>query len=222
MSDLDLDKLEAALEAWHNGAPALPVMEAAPALFKAARELTECRRAYPVLADAYNQSALEVDALRAKIAEARKALEPFAKWATDPKARPTENNCWEAAEALASLRDTAPAKPEEDRRDETMKPCPFCGGIPDPTGWLGNDGRSGPECDNCGATAQSTEDWNQRVTDSSHDARAAAEAMREMAAQEVRTWRTASGVDREDTVAAIRALPLPDLPPAKPDALEAK
>lgn len=40
--------------------------------------------------------------------------------------------------------------------------CPFCGGPVDPTGWLRNDGVRGPECYNCGASAQSIEQWNTR------------------------------------------------------------
>ena len=42
------------------------------------------------------------------------------------------------------------------------KPCPFCGGKVDPTGWLRNDGVRGPECD-CGATAVSMQAWDNRV-----------------------------------------------------------
>lgn len=47
-------------------------------------------------------------------------------------------------------------------RDE-LKPCPFCGGNADPKGWASNDGRNGPECADCGATAESEEQWNQRA-----------------------------------------------------------
>jgi len=43
------------------------------------------------------------------------------------------------------------------------KPCPFCGGQVDPRGWLRNDGARGPECENCGATAENIETWNERV-----------------------------------------------------------
>lgn len=42
-------------------------------------------------------------------------------------------------------------------------PCPFCGGEVDPEGWLGGDGRRGPECNDCGATADSMEAWNRRA-----------------------------------------------------------
>lgn len=40
------------------------------------------------------------------------------------------------------------------------KPCPFCGGKVDPEGWLCNDGRTGPACDDCGASAPSMDMWN--------------------------------------------------------------
>ncbi len=48
------------------------------------------------------------------------------------------------------------------------KPCPFCGSNVDPEGWLCNDGRRGPECEGCGATATSIEMWNQRITSESY------------------------------------------------------
>ncbi|MCA8251809.1 Lar family restriction alleviation protein [Burkholderia sp. AU31624] len=45
-----------------------------------------------------------------------------------------------------------------------VDPCPFCGSENvDPKGWLANDGRSGPACDECGATAESIEGWNRRA-----------------------------------------------------------
>lgn len=43
-----------------------------------------------------------------------------------------------------------------------IKPCPFCGGKCDPEGWSGGDGRRGPECEDCGATADSVDAWNLR------------------------------------------------------------
>lgn len=46
---------------------------------------------------------------------------------------------------------------------EELKPCPFCGGECDATGWLRGDGTRGPECEGCGATAASVEDWNRRA-----------------------------------------------------------
>lgn len=46
--------------------------------------------------------------------------------------------------------------------------CPFCGGRCDPNGWMGSydDGvpMCGPECEDCGATANSIEEWNRRST----------------------------------------------------------
>lgn len=42
-------------------------------------------------------------------------------------------------------------------------PCPFCGGVCDPEGWMGNDGELGPECETCGSTAMSINAWNNRV-----------------------------------------------------------
>lgn len=45
---------------------------------------------------------------------------------------------------------------------EELKNCPFCGGKCDPKGWLRNDGVRGPECEDCGASAESVERWNTR------------------------------------------------------------
>jgi len=47
-------------------------------------------------------------------------------------------------------------------KDEPMS-CPFCGGKCDPEGWLDGNGRRGPECESCGATADSVSAWNRRV-----------------------------------------------------------
>jgi hypothetical protein len=48
-------------------------------------------------------------------------------------------------------------------------PCPFCGGAVEPRGWLCEDeiggDVSGPECDGCGATTITMDDWNRRVSD---------------------------------------------------------
>jgi hypothetical protein len=42
--------------------------------------------------------------------------------------------------------------------------CPFCGGSSiDPEFWKANDGRFGPGCDDCSATADSTTAWNRRT-----------------------------------------------------------
>ena len=48
-----------------------------------------------------------------------------------------------------------------------LKPCPFCGGKADPEGWASMDCdrviRTGPACDDCGASADSVEQWNTRT-----------------------------------------------------------
>ena len=44
-----------------------------------------------------------------------------------------------------------------------LKPCPFCGGTVDPKGWLSDGGLCGPECEGCGCTACSVEEWQKRV-----------------------------------------------------------
>ena len=60
-----------------------------------------------------------------------------------------------------------------------VAPCPFCGGDCDPTGWLSGDGVRGPECESCGATAASVEDWNRRFE--RDQLRAEVEALRPVA-----------------------------------------
>ncbi|EPD8041677.1 hypothetical protein ACSD42_002189 [Cronobacter sakazakii] len=55
----------------------------------------------------------------------------------------------------------APAVRAEPVAGENL-PCPFCGGACDPAGWL-SEQTSGPECENCGATAENIEAWNQRT-----------------------------------------------------------
>ncbi|WP_186194435.1 Lar family restriction alleviation protein [Burkholderia gladioli] len=46
----------------------------------------------------------------------------------------------------------------------SVDPCPFCGSDSvDPKGWAGNDGRTGPACDECGATAETIAGWNRRA-----------------------------------------------------------
>ncbi len=42
-------------------------------------------------------------------------------------------------------------------------PCPFCGGEVDVSGWRSSNGNSGPECNECGATASNLSDWNKRT-----------------------------------------------------------
>jgi len=53
-----------------------------------------------------------------------------------------------------------------------LEACPFCGGQVDPNGWLRNDGVRGPECEQCGATAESIEAWNTRTPDTERERRA--------------------------------------------------
>lgn len=43
-----------------------------------------------------------------------------------------------------------------------LKPCPLCGGAVDPEGWISCN-RKGPECEECGATANSVMEWNTRA-----------------------------------------------------------
>ncbi|EPN9526733.1 hypothetical protein ACT5AM_001394 [Cronobacter malonaticus] len=61
-----------------------------------------------------------------------------------------------AKEAPVALRERA-----EPVAGENL-PCPFCGGACDPAGWL-SEQTSGPECENCGATAENIEAWNRRT-----------------------------------------------------------
>lgn len=49
-------------------------------------------------------------------------------------------------------------------QDQDNKPCPFCGAEVDPEGWMGHDER-GPECEGCGATARTIEEWNSRIVE---------------------------------------------------------
>lgn len=46
-----------------------------------------------------------------------------------------------------------------------MLPCPFCGGVCDPEGWLscepdGSNKKTGPACDECGGATDTVERWN--------------------------------------------------------------
>lgn len=53
---------------------------------------------------------------------------------------------------------------EAERAAPELLPCPFCGGTNiDPAEWSGNDGKFGPGCGDCGALAESAEDWNRRA-----------------------------------------------------------
>ncbi|WP_270735190.1 hypothetical protein [Leclercia adecarboxylata] len=62
----------------------------------------------------------------------------------------------------------APQLPQPAVVDENgLLPCPFCGGKCDAKGWAGiapGGGLAhGPECENCGSTADSLENWNRRA-----------------------------------------------------------
>lgn len=67
------------------------------------------------------------------------------------------------ADIDAALAAHSPASGVGERDENGNLPCPFCGGECDPAGWLGGDGKRGPECEECGATAESTEVWNTRA-----------------------------------------------------------
>lgn len=48
-------------------------------------------------------------------------------------------------------------------REQELRPCPFCGSSDiDGRGWLSGDGGAGPQCMNCGATAE-PQWWNTRA-----------------------------------------------------------
>jgi hypothetical protein len=68
----------------------------------------------------------------------------------------------EIGEMIALARRVAPATTDSESGDAL--PCPFCGGKCDPDGWLGGGGLRGPECENCGATADSLAGWNRRAS----------------------------------------------------------
>jgi len=49
---------------------------------------------------------------------------------------------------------------------EELKACPFCGSADvDAENWTSSEGRSGPGCMDCGATAESVNEWNRRAID---------------------------------------------------------
>lgn len=58
-------------------------------------------------------------------------------------------------------------QPTTESTQGPLAPCPFCGGKADLQGWKASDGRTGPECEDCGATAGSAVDWNHRPPDTS-------------------------------------------------------
>ena len=46
-----------------------------------------------------------------------------------------------------------------------LKNCPFCGSTDiDPEGWMNGEGKKGPVCNNCGASADSIDWWNTRAS----------------------------------------------------------
>ena len=48
--------------------------------------------------------------------------------------------------------------------DKKLKDCPFCGSNEiDSRGWLDGQGKAGPQCMNCGATAESALRWEVRA-----------------------------------------------------------
>ncbi len=67
-----------------------------------------------------------------------------------------------------SVEEKRPAKlPEGWLRIPILLDCPFCGAdgeTIDPHGWEDGDGRHGPQCLECGATAESYEKWNERAS----------------------------------------------------------
>lgn len=47
---------------------------------------------------------------------------------------------------------------------KALAPCPFCGSTDiDPMGWSDGNGNDGPQCNECGATAESITGWNRRA-----------------------------------------------------------
>ena len=53
--------------------------------------------------------------------------------------------------------------PSASAREVKLMPCPFCGSVEvDSDGWKSDDGRNGPSCNDCGATAETITQWNSR------------------------------------------------------------
>lgn len=66
----------------------------------------------------------------------------------------------EKVDAAIANFDAQPVIPE--RTGENL-PCPFCGGEVDISGWRSSNGNTGPECNECGATACNLSEWNKRT-----------------------------------------------------------
>ncbi|ELQ6225967.1 hypothetical protein R2308_002956 [Cronobacter turicensis] len=100
----------------------------------------------------------EVKALARELRALRKILDGVTQEAIDGgwTARGLSDYAKQLETELAALRERA-----EPVAGENL-PCPFCGGACDPAGWL-IEQTSGPECENCGATAENIEAWNRRT-----------------------------------------------------------
>ena len=95
-----------------------------------------------------------------------------------PTANPDEYACCVAADMWNACRaemlkaqqnepqnipENIPAQPVIPEHSGDNLPCPFCGGEVDVSGWRSSNGNSGPECNECGATASNLSDWNKRT-----------------------------------------------------------
>ncbi|EPX0991570.1 hypothetical protein ACWWC9_002353 [Cronobacter sakazakii] len=96
------------------------------------------------------------------------------------------------------------------------QPCPFCGGACDPAGWL-SEQTSGPECENCGATAENIEAWNRRtaapapapVVPDAYEIIAEAWRLIDGMNPETSDWHTAASLYLNACRAAMLAAPAP-------------
>ncbi|EOC0428011.1 MULTISPECIES: hypothetical protein [Cronobacter] len=109
----------------------------------------------------------------------------------------------------------APAVRAEPVAGENL-PCPFCGGACDPAGWL-SEQTSGPECENCGATAENIEAWNRRtaapapapVVPDAYEIIAEAWRLIDGMNPETSDWHTAASLYLNACRAAMLAAPAP-------------